>query len=180
MCRIELTCKFHELVEVLHGEHGVAELPQVELQHARHRVDVASVGHVGGGVLAPLERLPEVVDLELAAGDPEDALVVEAVQVDDSDAALDDLRDVLHGGLQVLLQAAPEELGLARGQGAPDPPPRVGDRPGQGGSGQVRARLGVGGQVWGEDDGEAGEVPGRRACSGCCRTWLGASRSGWS
>ena len=54
---------------------------------------------------------------------------MEAVQVDDPDAALDDLRDVLVAALQILLEAAPEQLGLAPDQGPPDPLPRVGDRP---------------------------------------------------
>ena len=39
----------------------------------------------------------------LRAWDPEDALVVEAVQVDDPDAALHHEGDVLLGQLQVLL-----------------------------------------------------------------------------
>ena len=66
---------------------------------------------------------------------------MEAVQVDDPDAALDDLRDVMMAALQILLEAAPEQLGLAPDQGPPDPLPRVGDRPRQRQPGHRRAVL---------------------------------------
>ena len=61
----KLTCKFHELVEVLDGEDWLPELPQVELQHARHGVDVVTVRHVRQRVLAALERLAEIIYLGL-------------------------------------------------------------------------------------------------------------------
>ena len=56
---------------------------------------------------------------------------MEAVKVDDPDAALDDLGDVLVTALQILLEAAPKQLGLASDQSPPDPLPRVGDWPRQ-------------------------------------------------
>ena len=49
--------------------------------------------------------------------------MVEAVEVDDPDAALDDLRDVLVAGVQVLLQTAPEQLRRAANQRPTDPLP---------------------------------------------------------
>ena len=61
----QLTCKLHELVKVLDTEDGFPQLPEVELQHTGHRVDVVAVGHVGQGVLAPLEALAEIVNLRL-------------------------------------------------------------------------------------------------------------------
>ena len=61
----QLTCKLHELVKVLDTEDGLPQLPEVELQHPRHGVDVVAVGHVGQGVLAPLEALAEIVNLRL-------------------------------------------------------------------------------------------------------------------
>ena len=56
---------------------------------------------------------------------------MEAVKVDDPDAALDDLGNILVTALQILLEAAPEQFGLASDQSPPDPLPRVGDWPRQ-------------------------------------------------
>ena len=78
---------------------------------------------------------------DLGAGDPEDALVVQPVQVDEPDAALHHQRDVLLRQLQVFLQAAPEELGLARQHRPPDAPPGVGNRTRQRGGGATAARA---------------------------------------
>ena len=61
----QLTCKLHELVKVLDTEDGLPQLPEVELQHTGHGVDVVAVSHVGQGVLAPLEALAEIVNLRL-------------------------------------------------------------------------------------------------------------------
>ena len=60
-----LTCELHELVKVLDAEDGLPELPEVELEHPGHGVDVVAVRHVRQGVLAPLKTLPEIVDLRL-------------------------------------------------------------------------------------------------------------------
>ena len=92
---ILLTCELHEVVEVLDLEDGLPELPEVELEDAGDRVDVGGVGGVCEGVVAALEAVAEVVDLDLRAGDAEDAVVVQPVQVDDPHAAPDDQRDVL-------------------------------------------------------------------------------------
>ena len=56
---------------------------------------------------------------------------MEAVKVDDPDAALDDLGNVLVAAFKIFLEAAPEQLGLASDQSPPDPLPRVGDWPRQ-------------------------------------------------
>ena len=56
---------------------------------------------------------------------------MEAVKVDDPDAALDNLGDVLVTALQIFLEAASKQLGLASDQSPPDPLPRVGDWPRQ-------------------------------------------------
>ena len=61
----QLTCKLHELVKVLDTEDGLPQLPEVELQHPGHGVDVVAVGHVGQGVLAPFKTLAEIVNLRL-------------------------------------------------------------------------------------------------------------------
>ena len=60
-----LTCELHELVKVLDAEDGLPELPEVELEHPGHGVDVVAVRHVRQGVLAPLKTLPEIVYLRL-------------------------------------------------------------------------------------------------------------------
>ena len=49
--------------------------------------------------------------------------MVEAVEVDDPNAALDDLRDVLVAGVKVLLQTAPEQLRRAANQRPTNPLP---------------------------------------------------------
>ena len=83
------------MVEVLYLEDGLPELPEVELEDAGDGVDVGGVGGVCEGVVAALEAVAEVVDLDLRAGHAEDAVVVQPVQVDDPYAAPDDQRDVL-------------------------------------------------------------------------------------
>ena len=83
------------MVEVLNLEDGLPQLAQVQLQDARHRVDVGGVRDVGQGVVAALEAVPEVVDLHLRAVHAQDAVVVQPVQVDDAHAAPDYERDVL-------------------------------------------------------------------------------------
>ena len=83
------------MVEVLDLEDGLPELPEVELEDAGDGVDVGGIGGVCEGVVAALEAVAEVVDLDLRAGDAEDAVVVQPVQVDDPHAAPDDLWDVL-------------------------------------------------------------------------------------
>ena len=50
-------------------------------------------------------------------------LVVEAIQVNDPDTALDNLGHILHGGLQILLQTTPKQLWLTSGQGSAYSPP---------------------------------------------------------
>ena len=98
---ILLTCELHEVVEVLYLEDGLPELPEVELEDAGDGVDVGGVGGVCEGVVAALEAVAEVVDLDLRAGHAEDAVVVQPVQVDDPHAAPDDQRDVLWSGMMV-------------------------------------------------------------------------------
>ena len=66
---------------------------------------------------------------------------MEAVKVDDPDAALDNLGNVLVTALQIFLEAAPKQLWLASDQSPPYPLPRVGDRPWQRQSRHSRAVL---------------------------------------
>ena len=53
------------MVEVLDLEDGLPELPEVELEDAGDGVDVGGVGGVCEGVVAALEAVAEVVDLDL-------------------------------------------------------------------------------------------------------------------
>ena len=53
------------MVKVLYGEDRFPELSEVELEDAGHGVDVRGVGGVGQGVLAALESVAEMVDLDL-------------------------------------------------------------------------------------------------------------------
>jgi len=91
----------HELVVHVPGKQRVLELAQVQLEHARHRVHFARV-HRYQRVLALLERLLELVDLELRARYPKYALVVQTQPVDGLDAARDNGRYLLLGGADVL------------------------------------------------------------------------------
>ncbi len=78
------------MVEVLYGEHRFPQLPKVQLENPSHGVDVRGVRHIRQRILAPLEGVAEVIDLNLGAGDAEDPVVVEAVQVDYPNTASND------------------------------------------------------------------------------------------
>ena len=57
--------------------------------------------------------------------------MMKTIEIDDSDTALDDLRNVLMTALQILLEAASKQFRLASDQSPPYPLPRVGDWPRQ-------------------------------------------------
>ena len=80
------------MIKELDGKEWLPELPEVELHDAGDGVDVGGVGDVGQRVVAPLEGVPEVVDLVLGPVLPEHAVVVQPVTVDHPHAALDHLK----------------------------------------------------------------------------------------
>ena len=101
------------VVEVARKE-GFAQLAQVELEHAGDGVHLARThGHERIEVVALLERLLELVDLELRARYAKDALIVEAQAVDGAHTARDDGRYVVLARHYVLDQLAAEEARLA-------------------------------------------------------------------
>ncbi len=60
-----LTCQLHEVVEILNGKHRLPEFSEVKFKHPGHGVDVRRIADVGQRILAPLEGIAEVVDLDL-------------------------------------------------------------------------------------------------------------------
>ena len=77
----------------------------------------------------------------LAPRDPKDTLVMEPIEVDDPNTALDDLRNILARSLEVLFKTPPEQLGLAGSKGSSDPPSRICDWARQGGRGEWCSNL---------------------------------------
>ena len=90
----------------------ILELAQIQLEHTRHRIHLTRI-HRHQRILALLERLLELVDLQLAAGYSKYALIVQSKSIDGLDAAGYDLRYLLFGHVYVFGELAAEQTRLS-------------------------------------------------------------------
>merc|ERR1719510_1295011 len=98
MLRLQLG-KIHKLVKVLDREYRLPEFPEEELHDTTHRIDITGISHICQGVLASLKCLTKVVYFNLRTRHSENSLMMKTIKIDDSDAALDDDRNLLIGCL---------------------------------------------------------------------------------
>ena len=101
-------CQFHEMLEVYDRKQRLSQFAQIKFENASDTIYVRRIRYVREWILAAFEPFAKIVYLDLRSRYSKDSLMMKAVQIDDSDAALHNQGYLLIRTLQIFLQRATE------------------------------------------------------------------------